>query len=262
MEFDVTLPVQALSRRRLGQALNENILFADGFESGDFSGWDIISTSGLTEHRVQQNIVHSGRFAAKLSIYPLWFLPDPGVRMAYHNRASNDPTNAQSLPDSAFYSAWYYLPRPVQTSWINLMQWKQPQIIKPNEQTRVPVLAVRLRGVDGSMMLSLRSRVDKEGVFVEYGSDLAQDDQPLPVAEWFQIRTLYEWSKSANGRVATWLTLDDGSERPLWDVRGIITEFDVPFLAYARQWTVNNYAGDVKPSPYALFVDDCKVWTE
>lgn len=234
-----------------------NILFEDNFDTGDFSRWDIVSPSGLVQYKVQTQIVHSGTRAAKLSIQPLWFLARPGVRLGWQNKRLAVPSDPANLPDRAYYSAWYYLPTYVQTSGLNLMQWKQPIVLSTNEQTREPTLNVQLRGSGGVMMLCLRNRVDANGGYFAQGTQAAEHSTPVPVAEWFEINCVYEWSKEPSGCVATWL-----NDQLLWDVDGIRTAFSRPFLAYPRQWTVNNYAGDVKPSPYSLYIDDAKVWTE
>lgn len=236
-------------------------LFHDGFESGSFNAWDIISASGFGNRAIQSEIVHSGRYAARLTIRaqraPEAMLAAPGVRLGYHGKklaAASDPAN---LPDAAYYSCWYYLPEPVETAWLNLMQWKQARITSKTKQTRDPVAFVCLRGQGGVMSLSLRYKVAvATGRYVEPGMALGEDLTPVPVGEWFELRSLYVWSKTAEGRIATWL-----NDRLLWDVAGIQTEFDRPYHSYPRQWAVNNYAARFRPSPYTIFVDDCRVWT-
>ena len=42
-------------------------LFADGFESGDFSAWTLVKTGGDGSATVQSSIVKSGSYAARLS---------------------------------------------------------------------------------------------------------------------------------------------------------------------------------------------------
>lgn len=246
-------------------AIFMNILFEANFDGGDFSEWDIVSVSGLpytAQYRIQDKIVHEGKYAARLAIAPfrigsVVIGASPGIRLAWHNKkvaAPNDPAN---LPNQAYYSAWYLLPTPVESPGINIMQWKQPLILSAIEQTREPTLNVQLRGASGYMGLCLRHRVDEYGQYFPQGTQAAENMMPLPVGEWFEIKSLYEWSKLPTGRVATWL-----NNQLLWNVSGIRTEFSRPFISYARQWTVNNYAPYVKPSPYSIYIDSCSAWTE
>lgn len=225
-----------------------NILFEDNFDTGDFSRWHV-SPSGLVQYKVQSQIVHSGTRAAKLTIQPLWLwgIPlgaTPGVRLAYHTY----------LPDSAYYSAWYYLPSHVRTSWLNLMQWKQRQVA--GGPTYVTAF-VRLQGDASVMQLSLSYKIGASGENDPAGHELAGNVMPVPVGEWFEIRTYYRWSKSATGRMAAWL-----NDVLMWDVNSVQTQYAWPDVAAGRQWAVNNYAADVNPNPCALYVDDCKVWTQ
>jgi hypothetical protein len=44
-----------------------SILFSDGFESGDFSAWTITTTGGDGSAVVQNTVVHTGNFSARLS---------------------------------------------------------------------------------------------------------------------------------------------------------------------------------------------------
>lgn len=229
-----------------------NTLFTCDFETGDFSQLDrVAATHIVTAYSVQNKIVRSGRYAAKLSIMPLPFFAHPGVRLAWHNKRNAHPETRANLPDAAYYSAWYYLPGPVETPWLNLLQWKG---WLPNGE-RAPVASVRILGKDGRMTLNLRGRADVDGKFVENGPVLAANETALPVREWFEIRTLYEWSQSeAAGHVVTYL-----NGQRLWDVSGIQTEFSYPFHQWPRQVTWNNYAGSVRPFSYSLVVDDLLV---
>lgn len=230
-----------------------NVLFECGFETGNFSELDGIAPSGLTHYSVQSQIVHSGLYAAKLTILPFWFLPHPGVRLEWMNKRWTALDSEANLPNRAYYSAWYYLPSYVETPWLNLMQWKG---WTPKNE-RAPILSVRLLGENAQMTLNLRHRVDSQGAYVENGPVFAANTTPVPVGEWFEITTLYEYHQLPLGHVTTWL-----NGQKMWDVAGIQTEFSYPWHAYPRQWTVNNYAGSTKPAPYSLYVDDLRVWDE
>lgn len=103
--------------------------------------------------------------------------------------------------------------------------------------------------------LKLRSRVDEDGDFVDEGSTLVATNLPLPVGEWFEIVTLYEYGE--RGNITVFL-----NEQLLLTAGGICTEFATSGFQYPRQWTVNNYAASTRPGKFALYVDDLRVWTE
>lgn len=236
-----------------------NILFESGFETGDFSEWDILSPSGLYKYDTRTDTVHSGNYAARLTIatdpyYTLLGVPDSGVRLGFHNEGSVDPGDPKNLPDRATYEAWFNLPNAPHFDWLNLVQWKQASLLNEQEQTRVPVASLCATTIDGQLYLQLKHFVGDDGMYREDSRILAVDTQPLPVGEWFPLTTTYEWSKEPLGRI----TVMSGA-RTLFDIANIRTELNVPYLSYPRQWTVNNY-GDARR--FSLYVDDCKVWTE
>lgn len=228
-----------------------NTLFTCDFEQGNFKQLDSIAPSGINNYFVQSEIVHSGNYAAKLIIQPNWLFGKAAVRLAWMNRDGASPDDPKNLPDAAYYSAWYYLPSYVETPWLNLMQWKG---WLPNGE-RAPIAAVRLLGKDGRMTLNLRTRADEYGEFIEDGPVIAGNPTPLPVDEWFEIKTFYKHGN--DGEIWAWLNDD-----LLWQVWSISTEFAYAPGPYPRQWTVNNYAGKTKPGKYGLYVDDLRVWTE
>lgn len=230
------------------------VIFEADFEGGDFSEFDSVAASGLVEYRVQKGIFHSGSKAAKLTVYPLPGLPRPGVRLTWANKRGASPDASENLPRSATYSAWYYLPKPITTNSINIMQWKQAVVVKEDQQSSDPVWNVQLRTVDGVLRFRLRDRVDEAGQYDKVGLTGAVATQHVPIAQWFELKTLFEWDKTPNARVISWLNGDK-----LWELSGVQTEIDRPFVQYPRRVTWNNYAGDVRPWPYSLFVDDVRV---
>jgi hypothetical protein len=68
---------------------------------------------------------------------------------------------------------------------------------------------------------------------------------------------MYKWSTLPDGRITRWM---DGGL--LWDVNNIITEFDIPYQQYPRQWAINNYAGQTLPVSHVLYVDNLAVRTK
>jgi hypothetical protein len=233
-----------------------NILFTADFEDRTSNAFDNVAVSGLASCSVQRSIVHSGQYAAKLTVLPFFLAAQPGVRLVWYNKAWTTPDEARNLPDAAYYSAWYYLP-PVETPWLNIMQWKQGRMTSETRQARDPVAFVKVQGEQGRLSLSLQHRVSARGTYEPTAQQLAESDILVPVNEWFELTTFYRWDKGLDGYIASWL-----NGVPLWEVQGIQTEYDQPFTEYPREVTFNNYAAAVKPSPYSLYIDDVKVWVE
>jgi len=234
-----------------------SVLFATGFETGDFSAFDLVSPSGLYQYRVQSHTVHSGRYAAQLDIRQTWWsrllgLPDSGVRLAWHNRSQAEAGQRDNLPDEAMYSAWYYLPVLPKVTWLNLMQWKQTRLLGSDDATRDPVISLSACTVNDRLWLQLKSFA-QEGVYAPGSTTLAVGQTPLPIGRWFQLRVFYCWSMTPQGRVAAWL-----DDEPLWDARDICSELITPYIVAPRQFTVNNY-GDA--ANLTLYLDDVLVET-
>jgi polysaccharide lyase-like protein len=237
----------------------EVTLFEDGFESGNFSKWDIVSSSGFPgtyNYSVQKSIVHTGIYAAKLVVQPIHIGATPGVRLGYHAESIANPTDPKNLPDLLFAEAWYFLPTYVETTWDNIMQVKQARI-DGEDQTRDPVTSNRLIGKDNSLILQLKNHVDESGQYFAEGIVLAESTVSVPIAEWFSLRWRYLWSQDLLGEATVWV-----NNTEMYNVSGFRSEFNRPFLSFPRQITFNNYAAQVKPSKFGLFIDDVRVWTE
>jgi hypothetical protein len=137
------------------------------------------------------------------------------------------------------------------------MQWKQGRMTSATRQARDPVAFVKVEGKQGKLTLSLQHRVGSNGLYSPGSNELAHTDIEVPIDEWFKLTAFFRWDKGHGGRITTWL-----NNRALWDVKGIQTEYDQPFISYPREATFNNYAATVRPSPYSLYIDDVKVWRE
>ena len=235
---------------------NTGIIWQADFETGDLSqlrDGGQITISGRGKANITEEVVHSGRYAAALTIFGANGLlkPSPGVRLAWNGRDWVAKENAQNLPDEAYYSSYYYFPEVVETNWWNIMQWKQAFVRGNGSQTRNPVYFVSAVYVNGANALILRSKVDQQGRYTNPGTTAAEATIPLPTNRWVHLECYYRWSKAADGQIRCW---QDGQQ--LWNVTGIITEFGGEFNTYPRQWTVNNYADETKPVNPTIYVDD------
>jgi len=247
-----TTSTTATPARQWGEA----VLWVADHESGNVSEWTRVSVSGDADARVTDEIAHSGRFANALTIRDADGGPtSPGVRMAVEEVLPVPDQDPENLPTEAYYSVYYYFPQVVDSTWWNIYQWKQAYLRSDGSQSRHPVYTVNpeLRS-DGSMYLKLRSKVGPAGDYVQPGSTLATSSVALPIQSWVHLECLYRWSQAPDGRIACW---QDGVL--LWDVSGVVTEFDLPYNKHPRQWTVNNYANDTEPSTHTIYIDDAAV---
>lgn len=238
------------------------VIFSADFETGNLNQWlngGQISISGATKASANTSIVYKGRYAAALTIYDAngTTNPQPGVRLAWNAAGRVLPSEAKNLPDEAYYSAHYYFPQQVATEWWNIMQWKQALKTPDGGQTRIPVYFVSVIGKNNQMYLALRSKVSSQGQYTEPGTTAAYWSKPIPIKSWVRLECLYRWSKQANGRIACW---QNGTL--IWDVKNIITEFEIPYKSYPRQWTINNYAGKTSPTNPLLYIDEAAILTQ
>lgn len=237
------------------------IIWKADFETGDLSQIDnggLITISGRGNAEVTDTMAHSGKYSAALTIHtlPRGAKHDSGVRLAWTASrwvAKEDPKN---LPDEAYYSAYYYIPQTVVTDWWNLMQWKR-SAIQNGSQTRLLTFSLSGAYAEGNVYLTLRSRVNAEGKFVEPGQMMATASRPLPIGSWFQLECYYRWAQTPTGQVTCW---QDGEL--LWDVTNVITEHHTEYNSYPRQWTANNYSGNTDPAEFTIYLDDLTISTK
>lgn len=231
-------------------------LWSASFETQSYPGH--IEISGKAAAALTNKQVSSGRYAAALSIANAngSQRPEPGVRLAYNARGVVKPSDPKNLPDVAYYSASFYFPHIVLAEWWNIMQWKQAVIVN-GSQTRLPIYSIHPLYHDGGMSFFLRSRVDTKGKYQDNSVYIAGSPKMIPLKKWVRLECMYKWSKLPDGRITCWM---DG--QLLWDVNNIITEFDIPYYQYPRQWTINNYAGQTWPESHVLYVDNLAVRTK
>jgi hypothetical protein len=238
-------------------AIDSATIWRADFDSGSYPGTVAISGNAIVALSTKQ--VHAGRYSAALTIINADGLqkPEPGVRMEYNAKGAPNPTDPKNIPDVAYYSAYYYFPQNVISEWWNVMQWKQAMIESNGNQTRIPVYSIHPLYQNGNMSFYLRSRVDASGNYRDPAVIIAGSTRAVPLKKWVLLECMYRWSKLADGQITCWM---DG--QLLWDVKNIITEFDIPYRQYPRQWTVNNYAGMTLPTTHVLYVDDMAVRTK
>jgi hypothetical protein len=230
-------------------------VWQEGFEDLSFDGG--VTITGLAWPTLSTR-AHTGRYGAALCVLGANGLVVPtAVRLTYNARGRAQPDDPNNLPDEAYYSAYYYLPQTIVTEWWNLMQWKRSALLSDGNQTRRMTYSLSGAYAQGNLYLTLRSRVNEQGQFVEPGKILAVAPQPLPIGSWVQLECFYRWAKTPTGRITCW---QNGTQ--LWDIENVITEFDTEYRSYPRQWTVNNEIGLSSPTNHVVFVDDFAVRTQ
>ncbi len=151
-----------------------------------------------------------------------------------------------SLPNEAYYSAWYYLPQSVSVGryWV-IMKFRFRAV--PDDATTVGELFDVNLTSPSSGVMSLRLYDHRNG------------DQPLKVAgkvssprvavnAWFQLEALYRAANDSTGQLTLWL---DGQK---------ILELPGPTGPSGWvAWDVVSVASDLTPEPAILYVDDCAI---
>jgi Polysaccharide lyase len=221
-----------------------NVLWSSGVETGDISEWlfngggPYITRSGRVS--VERRVVHSGRYAMRLSIRGAdGRHGDQAIRMFRYRLVEGS-----RLPLAAYYSVWLYFPvRATPRHYWNVIQWKT----KLSSGVVVPVfiLNVANRASSGAMYLYLLQARGRLSV--------AASRLDLPVRRWVQIETYYRWSTRGEGRVTVW---QDGHR--VMDLRRAVTAFPTDDVN-PRQWSVNNYTNAIRPSTISIFVDDAAI---
>jgi hypothetical protein len=221
-----------------------DILWWTDNETGDNSDWSkdasgaTWSSSGFTwdsvggQFTIASGIARSGRYAIRSSVAS----PGPGTQSGAC--AERDG----SLPQEAYYSAWFYVPAlPSSTSYWLFFKFRSRSVPTDKNTT--------VEGWD------LDAEFDKGGVarFVLYDHASGGNAEAftalapiVPVARWFQIEAFLRAATDDTGRLTFWI---DGVES--YDVQNTAT---VP-STYV-EWSVGGIAEQIAPVPAVLYVDD------
>ena len=230
-------------------ATDPDVVWVIDHETADLSQWDGKGPSGKADAVLTTERVHGGKYALAATIYDARRVGN-GIRMRIEGRQWAEPTSPRNLPDSAYYSIWYLIPRAFVGN-NNILQWKQAEVVGGRQIKRL-TLSVSIR--DGKM-LALRTRIDDRGRWIKPSVELAASEIPVPYGRWFHLECHYRWSQTPDGSVVCW---QDGTE--ILRAEGIITERDLPWLGYPRQCTVNNYGISPQvPETYTIYIDDVVV---
>jgi hypothetical protein len=218
--------------------VGSDVLWTGLFEGNNFDEWTGDGAGAALAFPAPPNLievsaerVHHGGYAAKLTIEAA----PGGSRGSAVLARAGDP-----LPQQAYYSAWYYLPRSVTVG----MYWVIFKFRHQNAATMDELLDLDLINLDtGEMSLQLYDH-QRPGVV-----PLDVPNPVVPVGQWFQIEAYYRNAQDETGRLIFWL---DG--RQIVDVANQPMA-PTPFV----EWNACNIGQELTPSLAVLYVDDAAV---
>ncbi|HVT06631.1 MAG TPA: heparin lyase I family protein [Polyangia bacterium] len=218
--------------------LGSDLLWAAHHETGDLKEWTGDQKGGAsgptpyTSVNISTDYAHGGKYAVKLS-----------------NAAISDYEEARlwrndQYPQSAFYSAWYYLPRGYQTTndW-TIMQLRVPPTVDGGSLSQL--LDVDLRSLPGGTLIL--SVYDHRPQYLRAATP--DPAVTVPIGRWFQVQALFDDSSGPDGRFVLWL-----DDQVLYDLQ---RPFNVPEgIVY---FSVCSVSEALSPPDSAIYVDDATV---
>jgi polysaccharide lyase-like protein len=218
--------------------LGSEVLWSADHETGDLSQWSRGGKGGSSAEKpdtaiaVSTEFAHSGRYSVKLS---------NGAVSSYETARL---WREDSYPETAYYSAWYYLPRAYQTTndW-TVMQIRAP--VGSNPSTISLFTDIDIRSLPGGQLIL--SVFDHRAEYLRAATP--DPVVPLPVGAWFHIEVLFRNAVDDTGRLTLW---QDG--QLLYDLQrpsGITSS-----IVY---FTVCSISQDLSPTDSVLYVDDAAV---
>ena len=191
------------------------------------------STDGLPTFTTEQ--AHSGRYSIKMSSVATDVSGSPDTP------AGGGVYKEGLFPETAYYSAWYFLPRAYQTTtaW-TIMAFKS----RADAGVVSHLLDVQLQSwPDGEMTLTLYDHRP------EYLASALPNPPPIvPVGQWFQIEALYRDAADPTGHLEIWL-----NGAMVYDVSR--PTGPNPAVYFSPCSLVNA----VTPSPATIYIDDIAI---
>ena len=210
--------------------------WSTGFEDGFCDYLKVAGTCyGDAPYIVVTEPRHSGKFSAKMAA--IGSLPGSLPQTRCIRRGE--------LPESAYYSAWYYIPEPltkVKSAW-NL--WHFAGGDSPDDALASLWDVTLVRGVqDGEWELVVYDIAGGGGTY------RGPDHKPVPIGSWFKIVLFLKRAPDASGEIR--LYQDDSL---LFEQ----TKLKSDFSKYG-QWYVGDWTGDdAEPEDSYLYVDDVSI---
>jgi len=220
-------------------------------ETGDLSQWYVGDgggefNSGRAEASASQDVAHSGRYSAKLTIETPSVPMTSGVRL-FRWRESHALTEA-------CYSAWFYFPRRYNAPiWWNIFAFKSRTGNSTNDAFWSLEIGNRLQGPMFAYLNWWEGLpVDGPQQGQHGGRSFDQRVKDVPVGEWTHFEVYLRQSSAFDGRIIVW---QDGVE--LFDVDKVRTRYPAP--NGANEWLLANYSDIITPDPATIYVDDAAI---
>jgi len=223
------------------------VLWRSTFEPMNLSEWTSDGDGGYagdaaTMVAVVGDVVHRGRYAAKLTISPKPSAVPALISAQYLYRQTPSPTEA-------YYSAWFYFPSnftiPVGMNYISLFHFVVSA--SGDGKNPSPLWDLNFITVSGALVPQI------------YNFNLVQNTRQnnglaawtAPRDTWFHVEVLFAKASTPTGRIAVWL--DDSL---VIDLNKVVT---VPndWL----QWNAGAASDDIEPAPASIYMDDAAIST-
>jgi hypothetical protein len=220
--------------------LGSDLLWTATFEGQSLDEWSLPPAGGSNVNpatgslTVEDVRAHRGRFAAQLTVNA----PADGMQK------NTELMRSGLLPEEAYYSAWYYLPRSVAVNgfWVIFKLRLRRAVDDPTTEDELYDLDLSGQP-SGEMALFLYDHRAAVAVPLDVPAPA------VPIDRWFQIEAFYRNAQDDTGRVTYWL---DG--QAIVDVRG------KPMAPNAWVgWEAASIAKDLTPSDAVVYVDDCAI---
>jgi hypothetical protein len=216
--------------------VGSDLLWMATHESGDFREWmegdggDAITFPTGNTVEVSNERPHTGGLAAKLTI-------SPGADGQQQNAVLQ---RFGELPQEAFYSAWYYLPRSVgvRTFWV-IFKFQMQSAATGNQLYDLDL--VNLPSGEMSLILYDHRTADRVALDVT--------DPVVPVGQWFHLEAFYRNANDTTGHATFWL-----------DGRAIVDIANQPMAPTSWvEWDACSVGENLDPVPAVIFVDDAAI---
>lgn len=228
-----------------------NVVWSADHETGDLSQWYTSDgggefNSGAAESSPSQDVAHSGRYSAKMTIGTPHVPVTSGVRLFRWKESHANP--------EACYSAWYYFPqRYIVPVWWNIFAFKSRSGTTLNDPFWSLEVANRS---SGAMFVYLNWW---EGLSIEGphqgesgNRSYSQTLMDIPVGRWTHVQLYVKQSSEFDGQIIVW---QDDVE--LINVNRIRTRYAA--VNGANEWLLANYSDSIVPSPTTIYIDDATI---
>jgi hypothetical protein len=215
-----------------------SLSWSTGFEDG-FCGYAPPSgycyTAQGGTYSVVTSPVHSGRYAAAFQVQS---------DMEGGSQSQARCYVQGTLPATAYYGAWYYVPAPAQVNGGGLWNLFHFTGGLPEGGLQRPIWDVELITPDDAGI-----RTELYGFPATGGTADAGIVPPIPIEQWFHIEVYY---KHANDNTGELLLFQDGVLAARLD--GLNPDDSV-----LGEWYVGNLAAGLQPAASTIYVDDVTI---